>query len=136
MRRPVVEPQSRRQISGRDVPGQARFAMDHPARFQVRVCVQGELDPAWSTVFGDLSVVPGGDGTTVVCGELADQAAVQGVIAAVRDLGMTLLSLETVAVHGPPPLPASGPPRTSPSALADDNAVRYPSTSRPSEEHR
>ncbi len=71
--------------------------MDRAARYQIRVRVQGELAPAWSAVFADLAVVPDPDGTTVLTGELADQAAVHGLLAAVRDLGLSLLSVETFA---------------------------------------
>jgi hypothetical protein len=59
--------------------------------------VQGELAPSWSAVFAGLAVAPESDGTTVLSGELADQAAVYGLLAALRDLGLSLLSVETSA---------------------------------------
>jgi hypothetical protein len=71
--------------------------MSHPVRFQIRVRVQGELAPTWSTVLADLAVAAEPDGTTLVTGELADQAALHGFLAAVRD-GLTLISVETVAI--------------------------------------
>ena len=72
--------------------------MAHPVRYQVRVRVQGELPPTWSSVFADLAVTAEPDGTTLVSGELADQAAVHGLLAAIRDLGLSLISVETVAI--------------------------------------
>jgi len=72
--------------------------MDGAARFRVRVRVRGELDPAWSTVFADLAVVAQPDGTTLLSGRLADQAAVHGLLAAVRDLGLSLLSAEAFVI--------------------------------------
>jgi hypothetical protein len=72
--------------------------MAHLVRHQVRVRVQGELPATWSSVFSDLAVTTEPDGTTLVCGELADQAAVHGLLAAIRDLGLSLISVETVAI--------------------------------------
>ncbi len=77
--------------------------MAHSVRYQVRVRVQGELDPAWSSVLSDLAVAAEPDGTTLVSGELADQAAVHGLLAAIRDLGLSLVTVETVAVPAPQP---------------------------------
>ncbi len=68
--------------------------MDRAALYQVRIRLQGELDPTWSPVFADLAVAPEPDGTTLLIGQLADQAAVHGLLAAVRDLGLSLLSVE------------------------------------------
>jgi len=82
--------------------------MARSVHYQVRVRVQGELPAAWSTVLGDLSVAPDPDGTTLVSGELADQAAVHGLLAAIRDLGLSLISVETAAI-----LPSSSPQETS-----------------------
>ncbi len=72
--------------------------MSHPVRYQTRVRVQGELAPAWSNVLADLAVAAEPDGTTLVSGELADQAALHGLLAAMRDLGLSLISVETVAI--------------------------------------
>ena len=77
--------------------------MSHAGRHQVRVRVQGELSPAWSTVLADLAVAAEPDGTTLVSGELPDQAAVHGLLAAIRDLGLSLVSVETVSIPGPTP---------------------------------
>jgi hypothetical protein len=60
--------------------------------------LEGELSPAWSGRFADLAVTTEPDGRTLVGGELADQAAVHGLLAAIRDLGLSLVSLETVAI--------------------------------------
>ena len=70
--------------------------MAHLVRHQVRVRVQGELPATWSGVFSDLAVTAEPDGTTLISGELADQAAVHGLLAAIRDLGLSLISVETI----------------------------------------
>jgi hypothetical protein len=70
--------------------------MAHLVGHQVRVRVQGELPATWSSVFSDLAVTAEPDGTTFISGELADQAAVHGLLAAIRDLGLSLISVETI----------------------------------------
>lgn len=72
--------------------------MASSTNYQVRLRVLGELAPSWSSVLADLAVAAQPDGTTLVIGVLPDQAAVHGLLTAVRDLGMTLASIETVAV--------------------------------------
>lgn len=81
--------------------------MTHPTRYRVRVRLEGELSPAWSGMFADLAVTTEPAGTTLVSGELADQAAVHGLLAAIRDLGLSLISAETVAIP-PSSSPAGG----------------------------
>ncbi len=67
------------------------------ARHQVRIRVQGELDPAWSAAFANLAVAPAPDGTTLISGEIPDQAALHGLLSSIRDLGLALISVETTA---------------------------------------
>jgi hypothetical protein len=79
--------------------------MAHLVGHQVRVRVQGDQvagsspwtrTRTWSSVFSDLAVTAEPDGTTFISGELADQAAVHGLLAAIRDLGLSLISVETI----------------------------------------
>lgn len=65
--------------------------------FRIRVRIDGELGPALAEVFGDLRVTAIGDGTTVLEGDLVDQPAVHGLLGRIRDLGLSLLEVETVA---------------------------------------
>jgi hypothetical protein len=81
--------------------------MARSVRYQIRVRVQGELAPAWSTLLADLAVAAEPDGTTLVSGELADQAAVHGLLAAIRDLGLSMISVETIAIPSPSPVRGS-----------------------------
>ena len=53
----------------------------------------GRLAPHWSTWFDGLIVAPGDDGTTVLQGPVPDQAALHGLLAKLRDLGLPLISL-------------------------------------------
>ena len=66
--------------------------------YRVRARVQGELSANWwATVFSGLTVAAQTDGTTVVEGELADEAAMYGLLATIRDLGIPLLAIETIS---------------------------------------
>jgi hypothetical protein len=65
------------------------------ARYRIRI--RGHLDPAWSAWFDGLTATPADDGTTELTGRLADQAALFGLLAWLRDLGATLLLVERLA---------------------------------------
>jgi hypothetical protein len=65
--------------------------------------VSGHLDDRWSDWFDGLVVQRRDDGTTVLIGPVTDQAALHGVLARIRDLGLPLLSVNRVAA------PSGGP---------------------------
>ncbi len=56
--------------------------------------IRGHLDDRWAEWFEGLSIVLQDDGTTLLVGEIVDQAALHGVIARVRDLGLPLISVK------------------------------------------
>ena len=58
--------------------------------------VEGQLDSHWSTYLGGLALQHDSDGTTILTGPMADQAAVHGTLAGLRDLGALLLSVRAV----------------------------------------
>ena len=57
--------------------------------------IQGHLDPRWASWFGGLMLTQDPDGTTVIRGQVADQAALHGLIQKVRDIGLPLVSVTT-----------------------------------------
>lgn len=59
--------------------------------YQIRV--EGYLDGRWSHWFDDLRLTHHRDGTTTLFGTVADQAALHGLLAKVRDLNLTLISV-------------------------------------------
>ena len=65
-------------------------------RYQIRI--RGHLDGAWAAWFDGLTITHEAGGTTLLAGELADQPALHGVLAKVRDLGLPLLAV-TAAVE-------------------------------------
>lgn len=62
-----------------------------PAHYQIRVV--GHLDQRWSTWFDGLAIVHEDDGTTTLRGAVTDQAELHGLLAKVRDVGATLISV-------------------------------------------
>lgn len=62
--------------------------------------VQGHLDQHWTGWLGDLTVIHNGDGTSTLAGPVADQAALHGLLAKVRDLGIALISINPATFTG------------------------------------
>jgi hypothetical protein len=59
-----------------------------------RLQVQERLGPEWRAWFGDLAVTAGKGGGSQLSGPVADQAALHSLIRKLRDLGLTLVSLQ------------------------------------------
>jgi len=59
--------------------------------------LKGHLDDRWSEWFGGLAVQRQEDGTTVLVGPVVDQAALHGVLNGMRDLGLTIISVQRVS---------------------------------------
>jgi hypothetical protein len=72
----------------------------NPGRYEIRV--KGHLDTRWAAWFDGLSLTHGGDGTTIIQGPVADQAALHGLLQKIRDLGLPLISVNHVAPGHPP----------------------------------
>lgn len=60
-----------------------------------RIYINRHLDPSWQAWFEGLQIVHEPGGTTLLSGQLPDQAALYGVLLTIRRLGLDLLSLET-----------------------------------------
>jgi hypothetical protein len=59
--------------------------------------LKSHLDPSWSDWFNGLTISNEANGETLLHGPLPDQAALHGVLIKIRDLGLPLLSIMTVA---------------------------------------
>ena len=77
----------------------------NPGRYEIRV--EGRLDARWAAWFDGLTLTHGSDGTTMIHGPVADQAALHGLLQKIRDLGLPLISVNHVA-PGHPPAPVAG----------------------------
>jgi len=69
---------------------------DRPEAGRYEIRLSGRLDAHWAAWFDGLTVSNERDGTTVISGSIADQAALHGVLQRVRDLGLPLLSVTRV----------------------------------------
>jgi hypothetical protein len=68
-------------------------AMSDPglhAHYEIRV--EGILGPQWAAWFGNLQI-ENDNRQTIISGPLADQAALHGLLAKIRDLGLCLISV-------------------------------------------
>ncbi len=68
--------------------------MDGPADYEIQVAEV--IDGRWSKWFDGLPVAPGEFGGTILRGEISDQAALFGVLDKIRDLGLTLISVQRI----------------------------------------
>ena len=59
---------------------------------RVEITIKGQIDPKWSEWFEDLTITHVDD-DTVLTGAIADQAALYGLLAKLRDLGLPLVSV-------------------------------------------
>jgi hypothetical protein len=75
-----------------DGPDAAREATDYVIR------VAGHLDDHWATWFAGFTITRNDDRTTSLNGSVADQAQLHGILAAVRDIGATLLEVTSSSV--------------------------------------
>jgi len=60
-----------------------------------RIKLKGHLDHKWSDWFEGMDISTGG-GETILSGQVADQAALHGLLIRIRDLNLTLLSVEQI----------------------------------------
>lgn len=63
-----------------------------PGWYEIRL--QGRLDERWATWFEPMTIEPAPDGVTVLRGHIVDQAALHGILARLRDLGVPLISIK------------------------------------------
>lgn len=73
--------------------GRTSANADHhePGRYEIRL--KGHLDARWAAWFDGLTITREHDGTTVIHGTIADQAALHGLLQKVRDTGLPLVSV-------------------------------------------
>jgi hypothetical protein len=68
-----------------------------PSYYQITI--KGHLENHWSAWFDDMTISNEANGAAVLRGQLADQAALHGVLMKIRDLGLPLLAVTTVATN-------------------------------------
>jgi hypothetical protein len=67
---------------------------DQPSVFQIRI--KSHLGHQWTDWFDGMAIILEDDGNTLLSGPVVDQATLHGLIKKVRDLGMPLVSIDSV----------------------------------------
>jgi hypothetical protein len=74
-----------------------------PAHYEIEV--EAHLDDGrWSRWFEGMDVTLTSDGNTIISGSVTDQAALHGLLANVRDLGLVLMLVQRAGPPGPSPI--------------------------------
>ncbi len=60
------------------------------------IIIRGHLTAQWGAIYDDMEITCLADGNTRITGDLPDQSALYGLLMRLRDLGMTLLSVNSV----------------------------------------
>ena len=61
------------------------------------IVVKSHLDVDWSEWFEGLTIAHNDEGETMLSGQIRDQVALYGIIAKVRDMGLSLISVKFTA---------------------------------------
>ncbi len=67
-----------------------------------QITVKEYLEENWSDWFSSLTITHSQDGSTILTGAVRDQTALYGLVATIRDLGLTLVS---AVPYAPPTTP-------------------------------
>ncbi len=71
---------------------------EHHDEFELyEIRIKGHLDDRWSDWFGGLTITLEDNGNTLLTCRVVDQAALHGLLKRVRDLGLPLLSVNSVS---------------------------------------
>ncbi|MHB1131410.1 MAG: hypothetical protein ACYC4L_03380 [Chloroflexota bacterium] len=72
-----------------------KTAASQPPVYEIRI--EGQLGQQWTDWFEGLTITQADNGVTVLTGPVVDQAALHGLFKKVRDLGITMLSVNRLA---------------------------------------
>jgi hypothetical protein len=68
------------------------------AYYEIRVL--GQLNARWADWFDGMTITLDNNGNTLLSGPVVDQAALHGLLKKVRDVGLTLLSVNPINPEG------------------------------------
>ena len=83
------------------VMSSTRAEWNEAGQYEIRL--KGHLDARWAAWFDGLSLSRDSDGTTVLRGPVADQAALHGLLHKVRDIGLPLICVVRIDPVFPSP---------------------------------
>lgn len=70
--------------------------VDQPEGGRYEIRIKGHLETRWAAWFDGMTLSRDADGSTVLSGPVADQAALHGLLQKVRDIGLPLVSVTNV----------------------------------------
>jgi hypothetical protein len=70
------------------------FSPTQPDRYEI--CIQEQLDDTRLIWFEEFAITRTESGNTVFTGSIVDQAALHGLLARIRDLNLTLISVNRI----------------------------------------
>ena len=85
---------------------------DHPEAGRYQIRLRGHLETRWAAWFEGMTLSHERDGSTILSGQVVDQAALHGLLRKVRDTGLPLVSVigvEPDLTAGPGIQPSMGP---------------------------
>lgn len=80
------------------------YRMDNPTVYQIRV--KGHLDETLRSWFDGFDVTNQEDGDALLTGHIQDQAALHGILNRISNLGLTLVSINSIPEEEPEDKPA------------------------------
>lgn len=66
-------------------------------RSYYHIRIKGRLDTRWQDWFDGLAITPTDNGDTVLSGDVIDQAALHSLFKKIRNLGLTIISVNSGA---------------------------------------
>jgi hypothetical protein len=60
------------------------------------ICIQESISAGWLEWFGEFALTQLPSGETLLTGPIADQSALHGLLARIRDLNLTLISVNRI----------------------------------------
>jgi hypothetical protein len=100
-----VEPPSRigrPEREGDDVTQRTEAVADPIGSTVYQIRLRGHLGHLWSDWFDGLAITWEDNGDTLLTGRVADQAALHGLLRKIRDLGVTLVSINRLDASAEP----------------------------------
>ncbi len=69
-----------------------------------QIIILNSLDKSWTTYFTGMTITGEAMGMTCLCGEIADQSALHGLLNKIRDLNLKLVSVQLLDSDGITPV--------------------------------
>ena len=84
-------------LNGRELmPDELNLTTDFHELMAYQIRLKGQLGSEWAEWFGGMTITLEDNGNTLLTGPAIDQAALHGLLKKVRDLGLTLLSVNSI----------------------------------------